>query len=62
MVSVQNILQSFKIDIIMILAPITIMVYDKRSNPISSIVSFLKDILNSHYDGKAEEIPDIMED
>lgn len=61
-VSIQNIVQSTRIDIAIMPAPFTSMVSDKGSNPISSIVGLPKDMPNSHRDGKVEKALDIIED
>lgn len=42
--------------------PITYVVSDKVSDPINSLASLMKDMLNSICDGKGEECIDIIED
>lgn len=44
------------------LTPMTYVISDEGNDPISSLVNFLKDMLNNHYDGKIEEPPDFIED
>lgn len=43
-------------------APNISMVSNKENNPINGTVGLLKDVLNSHHDGKAKKIPDSMKD
>lgn len=51
-----------RIDIIVMLAPITDVINNKGSDPISSHVSLSKDMLYSHHDREAKKSPNIKED
>lgn len=42
--------------------PINSAVNDEGGNPICDVVGLLKDLLNSHHDGKVEKVLGITED